>query len=78
VNFDLLKRLCETPGVPSREEPIRALVMEELRPITNSVTVDTLGNVIGLKRGSGGPRVMIAAHKDEIGFRWADGTRAAW
>jgi endoglucanase len=42
--------------------------MEELRPITNSVTVDTLGNVIGLKRGSGGPRVMIAAHMDEIGF----------
>lgn len=68
MNFDLLKRLCETPGVPSREEPIRALVMEELRPLTNSVTVDTLGNVIGLKRGSGGPRVMIAAHMDEIGF----------
>jgi endoglucanase len=30
--------------------------------------VDAFGNVIGVKRGSGGPRVMLAAHVDEIGF----------
>ncbi len=68
MNFDLLKRLCETPGVPSREERIRALVVEELRSIADSVSVDSMGNVIGTRKGSGGPRVMLAAHMDEIGF----------
>ncbi len=68
MNFELLKRLCETPGVSSREEPIRALVLETLRPLVDSVSVDAMGNVIGVKRGAGGPRVMVAAHMDEIGF----------
>lgn len=68
VNFDLLKRLCETPGIPSREEKMRTLVIEELKPLTDSVAMDSMGNVIGIKRGSGGPKVMIAAHIDEIGF----------
>src|SRR4051812_25263436 len=68
MNFDLLKRLCETPGVPGREESIRALVREELRALTDSVSVDAMGSVVGVKRGTGGPRVMIAAHIDEIGF----------
>jgi endoglucanase len=68
VNFDLLKRLCETPGIPSREEQMRKLVADELRPLVDEVTLDLMGNVIGRKKGSGGPRVMIAAHMDEIGF----------
>lgn len=68
MNFDLLKRLCETPGISSREEKMRSLVMDELKPLTDSVTMDAMGNVIGIKKGSGGPRVMIAAHMDEIGF----------
>ena len=32
INFDLLKKLCETPGVSSREYKVRALVIEELKP----------------------------------------------
>ena len=30
--------------------------------------VDPLGNVIATRRGGGGPRVMLAAHMDEIGL----------
>jgi endoglucanase len=67
VNFDLLKRLCETPGIPSQEGPIRKLVIEEMRPLVDSLSVDVMGNVIGVKKGTG-PRVMLAAHIDEIGF----------
>src|SRR5207244_1061193 len=52
VNFDLLKRLCETPGISSREERMRALVAGELQPLTDGITVDAMGNVIGEKRGS--------------------------
>lgn len=68
MNFDLLKRLCEAPGIAGYEDAVRAIVVEELRPLVDELTVDALGNVIGTKRGTGGPRVMLAAHMDEIGF----------
>ncbi len=69
INFDLLKQLCETPGVSGREEHMRKLVAAELRPLTDTIESDNMGNVIAVKDGSGeGPRVMIAAHMDEIGF----------
>jgi endoglucanase len=68
VNLDLLKRLCETPGIPGREDLIREVVIAELRPLVDELRVDALGNVVGRKNGSGGPRVMVAAHMDEIGF----------
>lgn len=68
VNFPLLKRLCETPGIPGREDALRAVVIEELRPLVDSVEVDVMGNVIGRRRGDAACRVMLAAHMDEIGF----------
>ncbi len=68
LNEELLQRLTQTPGIASREEQVRAVVASELRPIVDSLTVDTLGNVIGVKQGNGGPRVAVAAHMDEIGF----------
>jgi putative aminopeptidase FrvX len=67
-DFDLLKRLCETPGVASREGQIRSVAIESLRPVVDEIRIDALGNAIDLKRGSGKRRVMIAAHVDEIGF----------
>lgn len=70
MNFDLLKRLCETPGISGSEDPIRKVVAAELGPLIDSLAVDSMGSVIGTKSGAeGGPRVMIAAHIDEIGFR---------
>jgi len=72
--MNLLKRLCETPGVSGHEERIQKIVKEELEKLTSEVRVDRLGNVIALKRakgvseGSSPLKVMIAAHMDEIGF----------
>lgn len=67
--MELLKKLCEAHGVPGREEAVRELVVRELEKVTDEIRTDTLGNVIALKKGSGrGPKVMIAAHMDEIGF----------
>lgn len=69
MNFELLKRICECPGVPSKEDPIRKLVAAELKPLVDTLEADAMGNLIGFKRGTTeGPRVMIAAHMDEIGF----------
>jgi len=69
INFGLLKRLCETPAVPGREEQLREVLRAVLAERCDSVETDVLGNVIGRRRGTGtGPRVMLAAHMDEIGF----------
>jgi endoglucanase len=68
VNLDLLRRLSETPGVSGREEQVRAIVVEQLKPLVDELSVDALGNVIAIKRGASDRKVMLAAHMDEIGF----------
>ncbi len=72
MTIELLKELCETPGIPGREERLRAIVRRELTGLVDELRVDALGNLIGVKRGShlgaGAPKLMIAAHMDEIGF----------
>src|SRR3712207_7933858 len=68
LNEALLKRLIETPGAPGREERQREIAREELGSLTDEVRTDSLGSVIGTKRGSDDARVMVAAHMDEIGF----------
>lgn len=68
IDFDLLKRISETPGVPGFEKPIRNLVIQEVSPYVDEVKVDNMGNVTAFKKGSGDKKVMLAAHMDEIGF----------
>jgi len=68
MSIDLLKRLSEAAGVPGREETIREIVLDEYGRLAIESRVDPLGNVIAHKEGRGGPKVMIAAHMDEIGF----------
>ena len=67
VNLELLKRLCATPGIAGREDRVRSVVAEEVRPLVDELRVDALGSVVGTKHGDG-PRVMLAAHMDEIRF----------
>jgi endoglucanase len=74
LDLDLLRTLSETPGVPSREEAIRQVVIDALRPLVDEVRTDAIGNAIGIRypRGHGALekplRVLVAAHMDEIGF----------
>jgi putative aminopeptidase FrvX len=74
LDFDLLKALSETPGVPSREDAIREVIIGALRPLVDEVHVDAIGNAIGVRHPRGHVstakpvRVVVAAHMDEIGF----------
>lgn len=68
IDFNLLKRISETPGAPGFEAPIRNLVIQEVKPWVDEINVDNMGNVIALKKGKGDKKVMLAAHMDEIGF----------
>lgn len=64
----LLKELTEAHGVPGYESPIRALIRKFLEPL-GEISQDKIGSVICRKRGaSDSPRIMLAAHMDEIGF----------
>ncbi len=66
--FGLLKRLTEAFGVSGYEDDVRGVVIDELRGVADSVEVDSLGNVIAVKKGEGGLRLLLDAHMDEIGF----------
>ncbi len=66
--MELLKRLTEAPGIPGREDKIREIVKKEMDGICDDVRSDAMGNLIGLKKGSGNGKIMVAGHMDEIGF----------
>ncbi|MBN1261542.1 MAG: M42 family metallopeptidase [Anaerolineae bacterium] len=67
----LLTKLSEALGPPSWEHEVRTLVQAEWESLVDDMRTDAMGNLIGLKRGSGpAPRrsLMLAAHIDEIGL----------
>lgn len=73
--MEFLKLLTETPGVPGREERVRAVIQREIEGLFDETRVDAMGSLIGIKRASRptkestpAPLVMIAAHMDQIGF----------
>lgn len=70
MDYDLLRRLSEAPGVSGREEHIRTLLTAELEGFVDGLETDTLGNLIAHKKSKKkqAKRVMISAHMDEIGF----------
>ena len=68
LDIPLLKKICETPGAPGFEQRIRELVIREVRPFVDDLSVDNMGNLIAVRRGTTPKRVMVAAHLDEIGF----------
>jgi endoglucanase len=70
MNLALLKSLSEAPGVPGREERIRAILHKELKGLADEVSTDAMGNLIAIKRSPRKParRVLLACHIDEIGF----------
>lgn len=63
---DLLRRLSEAPGPSGFEEPVRKIMVPELRAVTDELRYDGLGSVIA-RQGSTGPRIMLDAHMDELG-----------
>jgi len=64
----LAKRLAEAFGVSGFEDEIRAVIRDEIAGLADSVEVDTLGNLVAVRKGTGGgKRVMVAAHMDQIG-----------
>jgi len=69
VLAETLEKLSNACGVAGREEEVRSLMKNFLKPYVDEVKEDKLGNIIGIKRGKkNAPKVMLAAHMDEIGL----------
>lgn len=68
LNIKLLAEICETPGAPGYEQPIREVVLRELKSLGVKVSIDNMGNVTAFKKGKNSKKVMIGAHMDEISF----------
>ena len=63
----LLQQLADAPGPPGAEEPVRAIMVQQMKPLaTEAIRYDGMGSVIA-QQGSTGPRIMIDAHMDELG-----------
>lgn len=66
----LLKDLTQTFGVSGFEKEVAKLIINEIKSYCDDVMVDSIGNVIALKKGIGEnkKRIMVSGHMDEIGF----------
>ncbi|MBI4234032.1 MAG: M42 family metallopeptidase [Chloroflexi bacterium] len=65
----LLEELTNAYGPPGFEEPVRAIMRRELSPVSDSIETDGMGSLIArLRGGQDSPRVMLAAHMDEVGL----------
>ncbi len=67
LNAELFKDLVSTPGISGREERVRDVVQKHMTDLVDETRIDALGNLVGIRHGSG-PRVMLCAHMDSIGF----------
>lgn len=66
----LLKELSEAFGVSGCEDAVREIIIEAIKDHVDEYRVDSMGNLIALKRGTGESelKVMVAAHMDEVGL----------
>ncbi len=67
---EILKNLTETSGVSGHEAEVREKVKAYFTEYCDDVQEDSLGNIIGLKRGTlgNGKNIMLTGHLDEIGL----------
>lgn len=64
---ELIRKLVEAWGPSGYEHHVRALIQAEVADYADEIIVDPLGNLI-CRVGSGGKKVLVAAHMDEIGL----------
>ncbi|RLE67088.1 MAG: M42 family peptidase [Thermoprotei archaeon] len=64
---EVLRKLSEAPSPPGFEERVRGIIREMVEPYVDEVIEDSMGNLI-TRIGEGEPKVMLAAHMDEVGF----------
>jgi len=66
----LIQELVETTGPSGYESGVRDLIRSKVEPLADELHIDALGNLVATKGEikSGGKKIMLAAHMDEIGI----------
>ena len=67
---EMLSALCPLPGPSGFERPVTLRAAELLRPLMDEVSIDRMGNLVGIRHCgiSGAKRILLDAHLDEIGL----------
>ncbi len=68
--LERMKILTELHGAPGFEDKVRDYMRQELEPLADEMITDGLGGIFAVKKSGrkNAPKVMIAAHMDEVGF----------
>ncbi|MBG9980875.1 glutamyl aminopeptidase [Facklamia sp. DSM 111018] len=68
--YQLIKELTELQGISGHERRIREYMKDQMTELVDEIHQSRLGNIFGIKKSSQNhaPRLMIAAHMDEVGF----------
>jgi len=66
--IEMLKDILAAYGPSGHEAKVSAVLKKYVEPCCDEVYSDTLGNLIAVKKGTSGKKVMLSAHMDQIGF----------
>lgn len=71
--WERIKQLTEVQGTSGAEEDVRSILKEGITPYVDKVEYDGLGSIFGIKKSKNpnAPKIMLAAHMDEVGFMLA-------
>ncbi len=67
-SLEFLKRLVEAPSPSGFETAAQEVIRARMKKITKDISIDVMGNLTGIINKNGRPKVMLAAHCDEVGF----------
>lgn len=68
MDKELLRALSEADAIAASEQEVRDILINEAHRYQKDVQFDGLGSVLIRVNQSNGPKVMICAHMDEVGF----------
>lgn len=68
MDLTLLKALSEADAIAASEQEVRDIFITEAQKYQKHIEFDGLGSVLIRLNESAGPKLMICAHMDEVGF----------
>lgn len=63
-----LRRLIASSSPSGFEQPVQAVIRDEMQQYSEDIRTDVHGNVVASLNAGGSPRVMLTAHCDELGL----------
>lgn len=68
--FSKIQEVTALKGIAGYEGQVRDFLRQKMTPLVDRVETDGLGGIFGIKESkeAEAPRIMVAAHMDEVGF----------